>query len=58
VEEDVRIQLAGTPLASLGVDPGLPSGDVAAALAPYVSKDGLAFPQEVHVLAASRSPRS
>jgi ubiquinone/menaquinone biosynthesis C-methylase UbiE len=62
----VRIQLSATPLASL-VAPLEPTArdhlvsllvqDVGAALAPYTRADGLAFPQQVHVvLAAAGSP--
>jgi SAM-dependent methyltransferase len=57
----VRIQLTATPLARLLPDqPGRPGqpltelliADVAAALQPYQTAGGLAFPQEVHVLVA------
>lgn len=59
----VRIQLAATPLASLisMYDPAererlveVVVKDVGAALAPYLKQDGLAFPQEVHSLLATR----
>jgi ubiquinone/menaquinone biosynthesis C-methylase UbiE len=55
--EYVAIQLAATPLAAVVVEAGVSGADddrvaaivadVAAALAPYVGDDGLAFPQEV-----------
>jgi ubiquinone/menaquinone biosynthesis C-methylase UbiE len=59
----VRIQLTATPLASLLQDqPGRPGqqlaevliADVTAALQPHQTADGLAFPQEAHVLVADR----
>ena len=59
----VRIQLMATPLASLVQhQPGRPGqrlvevlvADVAAALRPHQTADGLAFPQEAHVLVADR----
>jgi ubiquinone/menaquinone biosynthesis C-methylase UbiE len=59
----VRIQLTATPLASLlQHPPGRPGGrlaqviiaDVAAALQPHQTADGLAFPQEADVLVANR----
>ena len=60
--EYVRIQFAATPVAALLSDQepsarqrlvDLVSADVSASLAPYVTDDGLAFPQEVHVALAS-----
>ncbi len=60
--EYVRIQFAATPVAALLSDRepsarqrlvALVSADVSASLAPYVTDDGLAFPQEVHVALAS-----
>jgi ubiquinone/menaquinone biosynthesis C-methylase UbiE len=55
----VAIQLAATPLAAVVVDAEADDdrvaaivADVAAALAPYVGDDGLAFPQEVLALVA------
>jgi ubiquinone/menaquinone biosynthesis C-methylase UbiE len=59
----VRIQLAATPLASLPQhQPGRPAqqlaelltADAAAALQPHQTANGLAFPQEAHVLVAGR----
>jgi ubiquinone/menaquinone biosynthesis C-methylase UbiE len=59
----VHIQLSATPLASLlQNEPGRPGqplvelliADVAAALKPYRTNGGLAFPQEAHVLLADR----
>ena len=55
--EYVRIQLIATPLASLTGQPDSPltaalTGDVAAALEPYCTAEGLAFPQEAHILMA------
>ena len=59
--EYVRIQLAATPLAAVAaaVDPACRdrlveavTADVSRALATYDSKDGLAFPQEVHIVLA------
>jgi hypothetical protein len=59
----VRIQLMATPLASLLPHQPRRSGqrllqvliaDVAAALQPHQTADGLAFPQEAHVLVADR----
>jgi ubiquinone/menaquinone biosynthesis C-methylase UbiE len=62
-DEYVRIQLAATPPASLAARYDAAGrerlvealvGDVGAALTPYVTGDGLTFPQEVHsVLATS-----
>lgn len=63
VAEYVRIQLTGTPLASLlaGFDEShrtrlieMLIEDVGAAVAGYVSEDEFAFPQEVHRLLARR----
>jgi ubiquinone/menaquinone biosynthesis C-methylase UbiE len=63
VADYVRIQLTATPLASLieGDDDRRKElvvealvEDVASAMATYVGDDGLHFPQEVHVLLASR----
>jgi ubiquinone/menaquinone biosynthesis C-methylase UbiE len=63
VSDYVRIQLTATPLASLlQHQPGRPGqrlaevliADVAAALQPYQTAGGLAFPQEAHVLVANR----
>jgi ubiquinone/menaquinone biosynthesis C-methylase UbiE len=63
VPDYVRIQLTATPLASLlAHQPGRPGqqlaevliADVAAALEPYQTAGGLAFPQEAHVLVADR----
>ena len=63
VSDYVRIQLTATPLASLlQHQPGRPGqrlaqvliADVAAALQPHQTADGLAFPQEAHVLVADR----
>jgi len=60
--EYVRIQFVATPVAALlsGREPaarerliGLVSEDVSASLAPFVSDDGLAFPQEVHIALAT-----
>ena len=53
----VRIQLTATPLASQAGGPDSPlaaalTGDVTAALEPYCTAEGLAFPQETHVLMA------
>jgi ubiquinone/menaquinone biosynthesis C-methylase UbiE len=53
----VRIQLSATPLASQAGEPGSPlaaalAGDVAAALEPYCTAGGLAFPQEALILMA------
>jgi ubiquinone/menaquinone biosynthesis C-methylase UbiE len=53
----VRIQLTATPLASQAGEPDSPlaaalTGDVAAALEPYRTAEGLAFPQEAHILMA------
>jgi len=53
----VRIQLIATPLAGLTGEPGSPlaaalTADVAAALEPYCTADGLAFSQEAHILMA------
>ena len=57
----VRIQLAATPLATLVAQydaarrdrlVGALVEDVGAALAPYLGDEGLAFPQEVHILLA------
>ena len=63
----VRIQLAATPLATLitGYDPAARNHlidalaeDVGADLAPYAGgDDGLAFPQEVHVVLAGSQPQ-
>jgi ubiquinone/menaquinone biosynthesis C-methylase UbiE len=59
----VRIQLAATPLATLfAAEEGADwervirvlVEEVAAALAPYLGEQGLAFPQEVHIALASR----
>ena len=58
----VRIQFAATPLATLiaQADParrdqlvGAVGEDVRAALAPYMVKGRLAFPQEVHIVLAT-----
>jgi ubiquinone/menaquinone biosynthesis C-methylase UbiE len=58
-EDYVRIQLSATPLANLVTEHGQEermhllaalSGEVGAALATYQDSQGLAFPQEVHVL--------
>jgi ubiquinone/menaquinone biosynthesis C-methylase UbiE len=63
VSDYVRIQLMATPLASLlqhrpaGTGQRLAAvliADVAAALQPHQTADGLAFPQEAHVLVADR----
>jgi ubiquinone/menaquinone biosynthesis C-methylase UbiE len=64
VTDYVRIQLAATPLASLLQQhrPEQPDqalvevliADVAAALQPHQTADGLAFPQEAHLLVADR----
>jgi hypothetical protein len=63
-EEWVRIQFAATPLAALleGREPpecerlvALVGADVGARLARLVQDGGLAFPQEVHVVLATRS---
>ena len=61
VTDYVRIQLTATPLSTLlgRMTPlesvvGALVEDVGAALAPYVGDEGLTFPQEVHVLLASR----
>ena len=63
VSDYVRIQLAATPLASLlphrPEQPGQRLvealiADVAAAVEPYQTEGGLAFPQEAHVLLADR----
>ena len=63
VTDYVRVQLTATPLASLidGYDDRRKElvvealvEDVASALATYAGDDGLNFPQEVHVLLASR----
>jgi SAM-dependent methyltransferase len=57
----VRIQLTATPLAGLLASPAEGAGsprvaalteEVAAALEPYRTADGLAFPQEAHILMA------
>ena len=57
--EYVHAQFAATPVAALVSDLDEPerdrlvsevSADVAEALAPYIDDDGLAFPQEVHVV--------
>lgn len=53
----VAIQLAATPLASLFGEHAGREGivdDVGAALSRYLGDDGLAFPQEVHVVLARR----
>jgi ubiquinone/menaquinone biosynthesis C-methylase UbiE len=58
----VRIQFAATPLATLIAQYDAANrdrlveavvDDVSAALAPYTGEEGLAFPQEVHVVVAS-----
>jgi ubiquinone/menaquinone biosynthesis C-methylase UbiE len=58
VEEWVGIQLAATPLASLTSQRDdlvtHVGDDVAASLAAFVDTDGFAFPQEVHVVLATR----
>jgi ubiquinone/menaquinone biosynthesis C-methylase UbiE len=63
VSDYVRIQLTATPLASLlQHQPPRPgqslaeavAADVAAALQPHQTPDGLAFPQQAHVLIAER----
>jgi ubiquinone/menaquinone biosynthesis C-methylase UbiE len=63
VSDYVRIQLTATPLARLlphrPEQPGqqlaeVLIADVAAALQPYQTAGGLAFPQETHILAADR----
>jgi hypothetical protein len=63
VSDYVRIQLTATPLASLlAHQPGRPGqrlaevliADVAAALQPHQTADGLAFPQQAHILVADR----
>jgi ubiquinone/menaquinone biosynthesis C-methylase UbiE len=64
VDEWVEIQFVATPLAALVADRdptgrghivGLVSADVSEALAPFVSDDGFAFPQEAHVALAAAS---
>ena len=61
VSDWVRIQLSASPLATLlnGLDPARAESlvnaiiaDVQVALAPHSGTDGLAFPQETHVLLA------
>jgi SAM-dependent methyltransferase len=57
VADYVGIQLAATPLASVVADPDIPTrliADISQALSPYVDSDGLSFPQEVHIVLASK----